>query len=202
MDRIFEPFFTTKGRERGTGLGLAVVRGVVESHNGACRVKTHLGDGTEFTVYLPLHLDATSSAPPARAGESELRGNERILIVDDEPDLVDTLSVGLARLGYETVGTTNPLEALQAFEEDSGAWDIVITDEVMPNLRGSELLRRIKSVRPETVTVLYTGYSEKDGGTSSCVDIFMLKPVDAGGIAQRLRNFLNSRAAAERAIVP
>jgi CheY-like chemotaxis protein len=203
LDRMFEPFFTTKGRERGTGLGLAVVRGVVESHNGACRVKTRLGVGTEFSVYLLLHPGVVKRAPVAIAGEKELRGKERILIVDDEPDLVDALAVGLTRLGYEVVSATDPREALEAFEEDPGAWDVVITDEVMPFLRGTELLRRMKAVRPHIATVLCTGYSENDDGASAeCVDIFLLKPVDAATIAQRLRNFMDTAAVTEPVAVP
>ena len=202
LDRMFEPFFTTKGREHGTGLGLAVVRGVVESHNGACRVKTRLGVGTEFSVYLPFLPGTAKSAPAADAGDNQLRGHERILIVDDEPDLVDMLSVGLARLGYEAVGVTNPLDALEAFEEDSAAWDVVVSDEVMPQMRGSDLLRQIKSVRPKIVTVLCTGYSDRDGGPTEGVDIFLLKPIDATTVAQRLRAFMDGRAKATTAAVP
>jgi CheY-like chemotaxis protein len=201
LDRMFEPFFTTKGRERGTGLGLAVVRGVVESHNGACRVKTRLGAGTEFSVYLPEHRGAVKPALAPIVEEKELHGKERILIVDDEPDLADMLSIGLTRLGYEAVGATDPLEALEAFQEDPRAWDIVVTDEVMPNLHGSELLRRMKSIRPDIVTVLCTGYSQDDG-KSDCVDIFLLKPVDATTIARRLRNFIDAGAKAQQATVP
>ena len=192
LDRMFEPFFTTKGREHGTGLGLAVVRGVVESHNGACHVITRLGIGTEFSVYLPILPGSVKTAPAANAGDKDLRGNERILIVDDEPDLVDMLSIGLSRLGYETVTVTSPLEALEAFEEDSGAWDVVVSDEVMPQLHGSDLLRQIKSVRPKVITVLCTGYSERDSAPNEGVDIFLLKPVDATVVAQRLRNFVDA----------
>jgi len=203
LDRMFEPFFTTKGRERGTGLGLSVVRGVVESHNGACRVKTRVGVGTEFSVYLLLHAGVVKSQPAPIAGEAELRGKERILIVDDEPDLVDALSVGFTRLGYEVVSVTDPREALEAFQEDASAWDVVVSDEVMPHVRGSELLRWIKVLRPEIITVLCTGYSENDeDALTDCVDIFLLKPVDAAGIAKRLRNFIDAGAAKEPVAVP
>ena len=205
LDRMFEPFFTTKGRERGTGLGLAVVRGVVESHGGACRVKTRLGVGTEISIYLPLQAVMAKPVPVPRASDEneKLRGRERILIVDDEPDLVDMLSVGLTRLGYEAVAVTDPLEALEAVQEEPNAWDVVVTDEMMPQLRGVDLLRRVKAIRPNVITVLCTGYSENDEvAHAGCVDIFLLKPVDAEAVAQRLRAAINSRAGAERAAVP
>src|SRR5262249_28033564 len=143
LDRIFEPFFTTKGRQRGTGLGLAVVHGVIESHGGACHVASRQGEGTTFSVYLPLRSSPVIETPSRQRSPLELHGNERVLIVDDEPDIVDMLSTGLERLGYDAVGVTDPLEALAAFQEDSTAWDVVVTDEVMAPMRGLELIRKL-----------------------------------------------------------
>jgi len=196
MDRIFEPFFTTKGRQRGTGLGLSVVHGVIESHNGACHVISRLGEGSVFSVYLPLRTAPLGEATPFRRAR-ETAGAEKILIVDDEPDIVDVLTIGLERLGYETVGATDPREALAAFEEDSSAFDVVVSDEVMPGMRGLELIRRLKAIRPDIKTVLCTGYGdtthdEIDGPTG--VDIFLLKPVDASTIASKLRQLMDTAA--------
>jgi signal transduction histidine kinase len=146
LKRIFDPFFTTKGRGRGTGLGLAVVHGVVESHGGACSVETTPGLGTAFSVYLPLTSAPAADTRPAIHTDS-LRGSERILVVDDEPDIVDMLVIGLDRLGYEVVGENDPMEALNAFVEDPSAWDAVITDQVMPGMLGTELLSKLKTVR-------------------------------------------------------
>jgi signal transduction histidine kinase/ActR/RegA family two-component response regulator len=205
LDRMFEPFFTTKGRDRGTGLGLAVVRGVVESHNGACRVKTRIGMGTEVSLYLPLQEGMAKQLPASRTSEDGdmPRGKERILLVDDEADLVDMLTVGLTRLGYESVAVTDPREALEAVQEAPSAWDIVITDEVMPEMRGMDLIRRIKAIRPDILTVLCTGYSDSDEiAHADCVDIFLLKPIDADGIAQHLRAVIDSRMGMEQAPVP
>ena len=196
LDRMFEPFFTTKGRQRGTGLGLAVVHGVIESHGGACQVISRPGEGTTFSVYLPLRSDpVVEIARPHPA--HNLSGGEKVLVVDDEPDIVDVLTIGLERLGYETVGVTDPREALAAFQEDPRAWDIVISDEVMPGMRGIELIHKLKTIRPDLRAVLCTGYGEAtqedmDGPTR--IDVFLLKPVDAPTIASRLRQLMDAAA--------
>ena len=197
LDRMFEPFFTTKGRERGTGLGLAVVHGVIESHGGACHVASVPGEGTTFSAYLPLHRGVEAQMIDGQATQ-DLRGGERILIVDDEPDIVDMLSVGLERLGYETVGVTDPLEALAAFEENPDAWDTVITDEVMPRMSGIELVRKLKTMRPEIKVVLCTGYSDnasEESLAAHLIDALVFKPADAANIAAKLRHLIDPRPA-------
>jgi signal transduction histidine kinase/ActR/RegA family two-component response regulator len=194
LDRIFEPFFTTKGRQRGTGLGLAVVHGAIESHGGACHVVSRAGVGTTFSVYLPLCPSPVAEMARPRASHT-VRGRERILVVDDEPDLIDMLTIGFERLGYDAVGVTDPRDALAAFKEDSKAWDTVITDEVMPTMRGLELIRQMRAIRSDMKFVLCTGYS--DSATDEImrkagVDIFLLKPVDATIIAAKLRQMMDA----------
>ena len=108
------------------------------------------------------------------------------------------LSIGLERLGYEAVGATDPLDALAAFEEDPNAWDIVVTDEVMPQMRGLDLVRKLKSLRPDIKIVLCTGYSEtmsEDTIRAAGIDLFLLKPVDAQTIAAKLRSLMSVAAA-------
>jgi len=197
LDRVFEPFFTTKGRNRGTGLGLAVAHGVIESHGGACHVQTRPGAGTTFAVYLPLYRNGVVEPAAPEAVASDARGSERILIVDDETDIVDSLAIGLERLGYESVGVNDPLEALQVFHEDPNAWDVVVTDEVMPGMRGLELVKRLKAIRPDIKTVLCTGYSDganEEALRAAGVDVFLLKPVNASGIAAKLRSLAPAAA--------
>lgn len=197
LDRMFEPFFTTKGRQRGTGLGLAIAHGVIDSHGGACHVASVEGEGAIFSVYLPLHSGLVTQLIDGQAPRN-LRGGERVLIVDDEPDIVDMLSIGLERLGYETVGVTDPLEALTAFEENPGAWDAVITDEVMPRMSGVELVRRLKTMRPEIKIVLCTGYSDNANEESldaHLIDSLVLKPADAAILAEKLRRLIDPRLA-------
>jgi CheY-like chemotaxis protein len=194
LDRMFEPFFTTKGRQRGTGLGLAVVHGVIKSHGGACHVTTVPGKGTTFSIYLPLQQGRVAQ-PKAGQPAADLHGGERLLIVDDEPDIVDMLSIGLERLGYETVGVTDPFEALAAFEENPEAWDTVITDQVMPQMSGVELVRKLKTVRPAIKVVLCTGYGEKaeESFSADWIDALVRKPADAAIIASKLRKLIDSR---------
>jgi len=198
LDRIFDPFFTTKGRQRGTGLGLAVVHGVIESHGGACHVMSRPGQGTMFSAYLPLAGKQPAVRAELKSQNPDLHGHERILIVDDEQDIVDMLSIGLSRLGYETVGVNDPIEAVAAFEEDPMAWDVVVTDQVMPSMRGLELIRRLKSIRPDIRTVLCTGYSDGANEAISLAagaDAFLLKPLDAMRIAPSIRKLMHVQKA-------
>jgi signal transduction histidine kinase/ActR/RegA family two-component response regulator len=203
LKRVFEPFFTTKGKKRGSGLGLAVVHGVVESHGGACHVKSNPGTGTVFDVYLPLaRVDGLQTAlPESSPADEDLAGKERILIVDDETDITDMLSIGFNRLGYEAVGVNDPLEALAAFEEDPSAWDAVIADQLMPEMRGLDLVRKLKVIRPDLAAIVCTGYSDDvrdEDSREAGVDAFLRKPVDARGIAPQLRAILNGRSGERR----
>ncbi len=198
LDRIFDPFFTTKGRQRGSGLGLAVVHGVIESHGGACHVISRPGEGTIFSVYLPLAAKPPAVKEKSKAEGEDLRGHERILIVDDEQDIVDMLSIGFGRLGYETVGVNDPIEAVAAFEEDPMAWDVVVTDHAMPEMHGLELIRRLKAIRPDIRAVLCTGYSDgANEGISRAAgaDALLLKPLDAMRIALSIRKLMDGQKA-------
>jgi nitrogen-specific signal transduction histidine kinase/CheY-like chemotaxis protein len=203
LKRIFDPFFTTKGRQRGTGLGLAVAHGVIEAHGGACCVETTPAQGTRFSFYLPTTSEAPQFSGLPVTGTKALRGHERVLIVDDEQDIADMLAIGLDRLGYEVAAVIDPLEALSAFEEDPDAWDAVIADQLMPQMRGVEFLRKLKTARPNIKTVLCTGFSEGAEGelvASGAIDLFVKKPTDAQGIASSLRILFDKserRAAAD-----
>lgn len=195
LKRIFDPFFTTKERGRGTGLGLAIVHGVLMSYNGACRVSTSSGVGSEFAVYLPL-----SNAAPLATGRSLplLRGRERILVVDDDVDMTDVLTIGLDRLGYEVVAVNDPAEALAAFAE-SPTWDVVISDQVMPATRGLALCGQLKAMQPSLCFILYTGYSEgvtEVTAHAAGADAYFLKPVSPEQLAAAIRRLMDARAGA------
>jgi signal transduction histidine kinase len=190
LKRIFEPFYTTKDRQRGTGLGLAVVHGVIESAGGFGHVRSTAGQGTEFMVYLPLADGTADNGADTGPHLDEPRGSERVLVVDDEPDIVDMMVIGLERLGYRAVGVSHPREALEAFEEDPDAFDIVVTDLVMPSIRGNELIRRIKAIRPGIRTILCTAFSDSTGfehGGTAVADAGFRKPVTAQAIASCIR---------------
>jgi len=189
LPRIFEPFFTTKGRHRGTGLGLAVVHGAVVAHQGVCHVRSELGVGTTMSIYLPL----VDSAPHHRIRTKDVAvlGNERVLLVDDEADIVETVSRGLSRMGYLAVGTNDPREVLRALEDAGTSWDVIITDQMMPELTGLELINKIKALRPGLLTILYTGYGEaidEQSALAAGADAYVRKPVDAAALAQCIRS--------------
>ncbi|MBW8708386.1 MAG: response regulator [Alphaproteobacteria bacterium] len=184
LDRIFEPFFSTKGRQRGTGLGLSVVHGVVRAHDGFCHVQSRPGKGTTFSVYLPL-IDSAADLTGSLA-----RGSFhpcRVLIVDDEADMADMLSIGLERLGFQTVAVQSPLLALAAIEEDPSAFDALLTDELMPAMRGTQLIREAKRVAPALRAVLCTanaeGLSEAEA-LAQGADMIIYKPVEIQDVAR------------------
>ena len=196
LKHVFEPFYTTKQRQRGTGLGLAVVHGVIDSSGGFGHVRVRPGEGTTFSVYIPLAdaAEVPSQAPTVADGAP--RGTERVLVVDDEPDIVDMMVIGLERLGFRAVGVSDPLEAFEAFSEDPAAFDIVVTDLVMPSLRGTELIRKIKTIRPEIRAILCTAFS--DGAAREvdpCVDALFRKPADATAIARCIRDMRQGQMA-------
>ena len=161
MERLFDPFFTTRGQQ-GTGLGLAVVHGVVEAQGGAVDVSSRPGEGSRFTLYLPLAAAPAGTEPPdqASADDGDLpRGRgQTVLVVDDEQALVELAEELLAALGYEPVGLSDPLQALAEVSADPARFDLVITDEVMPGLQGTALAERLRALRPELPVLLLSGY--------------------------------------------
>jgi PAS domain S-box-containing protein len=185
LERIFEPFFTTKERGRGTGLGLAVVHGVVHSYEGACHIASKPGRGTCFSVYLPL-AEAALDEVPTPHKHADLRGRERVLVVDDEIDITDMLSIGLERLGYEVAAVDDPAEAVEVVAEAPELWDVVVTDHLMPNLNGLELSSRLKELRDDLIVILCTGLNDGVIGERARlrgVDAFFPKPVEPEQIA-------------------
>jgi two-component system cell cycle sensor histidine kinase/response regulator CckA len=188
LPRIFEPFFTTKGRHRGTGLGLAVVHGAVVAHQGVCHIRSELDVGTTISIYLPLTDSALHRE--IRKKDVAMLGNERVLLVDDETDIVEAVSRGLTRMGYLAVGTDDPREVVRAVEEDGATWDVVITDQMMPALTGLELIRKIKALRPELLTILCTGHGEaadEQNALKAGADAYIRKPADAAVLARCIR---------------
>jgi PAS domain S-box-containing protein len=192
LKRMFDPFFTTKPRGRGTGLGLAVVHGVLRNHDGACRVTSEPDAGTTIEIFLP-RVDAPAVAATAAADKKALGGHERVLIVDDDPDMADMLTIGLGRLGYRTATCNDPRDAITLIERDPAAWDVVISDQVMPHVKGTTLLARVKALNPGLRFILCTGYSD---GASEAVarqagaDGYFLKPVAPDVLAAAVRELV------------
>jgi signal transduction histidine kinase/ActR/RegA family two-component response regulator len=159
LERMFDPFFTTKRVGDGTGLGLALVHGIVADFGGVIDVETQIGAGTTFTIWLP----ATGETPRliAESPGDLPRGNgETVMIVDDERALVALAEETLAGLGYEPVGFDSSVAALQAFRAEPRRFDLVLTDEIMPDLAGTQLAREIRQLRPDISIILMSGYSD------------------------------------------
>jgi PAS domain S-box-containing protein len=201
LDRVFEPFYSTKPPGRGTGLGLAVIHGIVTACDGAYLVTSRLGGGAEFAIYLPLAGPPT----PSRDTDDAPPGPASLLVVDDEINITDMLAIGLERFGYEVTCCNDPAEALHAFEQDPGAWDIVITDQTMPGLTGAALIARIKAIRPDCPTILLTGFSDRAAAQAVArgagADGWLVKPIEPRHVADKVRELLDRSAAALRGTV-
>ena len=186
LERMFDPFFTTKGVGQGTGLGLSLVHGIVADLGGAIEVRTTVGRGTTFTIWLPISGEAT--VPSAEVARDLPRGHgQTVMIVDDEKPLVALAEEMLAELGYEPIGFSSSVAALEAFRAAPQRYDVVLTDETMPELVGIDLAREIRVLRPELPIVLMSGYS---GGT-------LHERARAVGVQEVLRKPLQSTDIAE-----
>ncbi len=192
IDRIFEPYFTTKSKTQGTGLGLAVVHGIVKSHQGFITVRSRVAEGTEFTVYLPVAVESEMVGKEPRPVLP--RGSERVLLVDDEASLVEVWQQMLEALGYHVTGVLGGTEALETFRRTPHDFDLVITDLSMPGISGVELARAMSSIRADLPIVLCTGFSEWfESGRSKPMGIrqVLMKPLTMEALAVAVRDVLS-----------
>jgi two-component system, cell cycle sensor histidine kinase and response regulator CckA len=192
LNRIFDPYFTTKDPEKGTGLGLSVVHGIVKSHGGHITVYSEVGMGTTFQVYLPLSGQSLSTESSQQAPQFP-GGTERILLVDDEPSIVNMQKQTLERLGYTVAAVTSSRNALETFRLSPASFDLMITDMTMPDLTGDKLARALKEIRPDIPVILCTGFSEKinsENAQDLVVDGFLMKPVERVKMAKMIRSVL------------
>jgi PAS domain S-box-containing protein len=192
--RIFEPFFTTKEKGQGTGLGLAVVYGIVKSHGGTITVETKVGEGSTFTILFPATEDVAEEKPEKRGVLPT--GTERVLVVDDEPSIVKATSEMLRRLGYRVTTATGGPEGWSIFQLAPQALDLVITDAVMPEMTGMELAQKLLEVRPEIPIILFTAYGESvspEELKATGIREFLIKPCSKQELAETVRRLLDSQ---------
>ena len=190
-NRIFEPFFTTKNLGEGTGMGLSVVHGIIANHDGTITVESRMGQGTTFIILLP-RTDAIVEAELHRSMPIQRR-QARILFVDDEESLTQLGQKVLKELGYEAITCKNSLEALDAFRADPLHYDLVITDQTMPNLTGDALARELLGIRPELPIILCTGFSYNmtpEKALSMGIRAYLRKPILTHELAQTIHQIL------------
>jgi PAS domain S-box-containing protein len=194
INRIFDPYFTTKGIGEGTGMGLAMVHGIVKSHDGAIKVDSDEGKGTVFSVFIPV---IQSKSEVATVSTDDIpRGNEHILFVDDEPAMTGIYRAMLERLGYAITVRTSSIEALEAFKAKPDEYDAIITDQTMPHLTGQMLAMEMMAVRPDIPVILCTGHSDlisKQKANEIGIKAFVMKPIAMGHIAKTIREVLDNR---------
>ncbi len=192
VDKIFDPYFSTKEIGKGTGMGLAIVHGIVEECGGAIRVETAPDQGTTFRVYFPAV--AAQHAEVLQEPVNIPKGCERILFVDDEAVLVDLGESMLQWLGYQVTVEQSSLRALNLFARDPYLFDLVITDQTMPDLTGRDLAQKILEIRPEMPIILCTGYSDQIDEVSAKnlgIREYLLKPLNVGKLARVIRTVLD-----------
>jgi CheY-like chemotaxis protein len=192
IDRIFEPYFTTKKLGKGTGMGLAVVHGIVKNHGGYINVYSKSGEGTTFQVYFPIIEEEVK--PDIVPSETLPTGTERILFVDDEQAIVKVCEKMLGRLGYRTSMSTKPIEALELFRAAPDGFDLVITDMTMPNMTGDKLAQKLMKVRPDIPVILFTGHSERiteEKAKGLGIQAFLMKPIIHAELAKIIRQVLD-----------
>jgi len=195
IDRIFDPYFTTKSEGKGTGLGLAVVHGIVKNHGGFINVGSEPGKGTVFEVFLPVVQKEPALEEVSDQGELP-GGTERILLVDDEQPIVAMLAKMLTRLGYDVRSRTSSAEALSLFQSDPDAFDLVIADMTMPVLTGDELAVKLLELRPHLPIILCSGFSQKMTPKIAGklgIKGFLMKPVVRNDLARLMRQALDHR---------
>jgi len=188
LKRVFDPFYTTKTEGRGTGLGLAIVDSILLSLDGVYQVKTQHGLGTEFSLYLPLERDAPAlEAPPARRAPN-LPPKIRILFVDDDLNVAESMAMAMTRLQCEALAVDDPVEAFAAISEDPSAWDVIVTDEQMPHMNGTDLIAKVKARNPDLPVILYSGSESvtEEFAMRKGAAAFLRKPATAADLAEAI----------------
>jgi PAS domain S-box-containing protein len=195
IDKIFEPFFTTKEKGKGTGMGLSVVHGIVNSLGGAVQVYSEPGKGSEFHIYLPV--EKNPSKKQAAFSQAEIQGGtEQILLVDDEEAIITMEREMLEGFGYQVTSRTSSLDALEAFRTNPDRFDLIITDMAMPNMSGERLSAELIKLRPDIPILLCTGFSEtmsEEKAASLGIKGFLLKPIVMKDLAQTIREVLGKK---------
>jgi len=194
IERIFDPFFTTKGIGKSTGLGLASVYGTIKTHGGYIDVDSKKGCGTTFSIYLPATEKRVQK--PIKSSEHIIKGTGTILLVDDEPIVLDVGAKMLKMLGYTVLEGKGGREAVKIYQEKKGTIDMAILDMIMPDMGGGEAYDRMKEINPKVKVLLSSGYSI-DGQATEIMergcDGFMQKPLSMKKLSGKIREILDKK---------
>jgi PAS domain S-box-containing protein len=194
-NRIFEPYYTTKGIDKGTGLGLAVVHGILQSHGGRITVESEPGKGSSFHVYLPEIIDSSEDKETSQTDAPDTTGTERILFVDDEATIVRMGKKMLEKLGYKVVAGNSGVEALELFRANPDQFDLVVTDMTMPHMTGDQLSGKLIEIRPDIPIILCSGFSEKmteEAAKEIGIREFIMKPISRQVLSEIIRKVLDA----------
>ena len=193
-DRIFEPYFTTKETGKGTGLGLSVIHGIIKEYKGFINMESDSGKGTTFHIHFPALLKKTFTSEEQGIDKPLPTGNERILVVDDESSIVTLQKSILEELGYKVATITDSLDALEKVRTNPDQFDLIVTDQTMPNLTGSELAQEILKIRKNMPIILSTGYSSvisEEKAIAIGIKKYLAKPIGRKELAQTVRMVLD-----------
>ena len=192
--KIFDPYFTTKEQGKGTGMGLSVIHGIVQSADGSIQMNSVPGKGTEFHVFLPVMIRSTEQQE-TQTKEQIQHGTESILLVDDEDVIAILEKEMLERLGYSVVSRTSSVEALEAFRANPDKFDMVITDLAMPNMTGDKLASELVKIRPDIPILLCTGFSQmipEEKANTIGIQGILMKPIVMKDLSDKMREVLDN----------
>jgi CheY-like chemotaxis protein len=193
IDRLFEPFFTTKPAGKGTGMGLSVVHGIAKSHDGVISVESSPGKGTTFSLHFPIFEGEAAPEAAAPSASAAPRGNENVLLVDDDKPFLDFMAKALKELGYRVSAYAGSPEALEAFRARPQAYDLLITDYTMPHMTGLQLTHACHLVRPGLPVILCTGHGKlvtTDAARAEGICSIAHKPLDVAALGRLVRDAL------------
>ena len=193
LPRIFDPYFSTNKKEDGTGMGLAIVHGIVTQMRGTIEVSSELNVGTIFKVFLPIAENIPIQREPP-ANTEIIHGSESILLVDDELPVLKLVERMLNPLGYKTVCRTSSIEALELFRNKPDRFDLIVTDQSMPNMIGTALAEAMMEIRPDIPIILCTGYSELSivkRADGRGIKGIVMKPINKKELSQTIRQVLD-----------
>ncbi len=197
--RIFEPFFTTKGATKGTGLGLATCYGVVKQLGGSIQVESEPAKGTIFSVYLPQFQGAKRIQPPSDVKSTDLGGDETILIVEDEPSILQVAKRVLSEGGYTVLTAEDGVAGIEIFRQNASAIDLVFSDVVLPRSSGFDVATEVRRTHPDVAVLLTTGYPDRETKQEASSFPIFWKPYTPSDLLRRVRSCLNKRQAPRRA---